>query len=73
MKLLTLFKDKFHLAAICSKRDACDLVDYLSGVDSADKVSMVRLLERTSEHGPPRNKEKSSYLEGKNEKFRTSR
>jgi phage-related protein len=65
MKLLTLCKDKFHLAAICSERDVCELVDYLSGTDSADKVSMVRLLEFTSEHGPPRNKEKSNYLEGK--------
>ena len=76
MKLFTLFNNNFHLVAICSNRGNCELYDYLQEnlepslenkrkKESADAAGMVRLLKLTSKHGPPRNKEKSNYLEGK--------
>jgi len=76
MKLLNLFENNYHLAAICTERGDCELYVYLQESlepslvsrkkkKSADAAGMVRLLEFTSKHGPPRNKEKSNYLEDK--------
>ncbi len=77
MKLLNLFKNNYHLAAICSLRGDCELFDYLdkaiediTEINSketkrklSEAATMVNLLERTSQHGPPKNKEKSRFLE----------
>ena len=55
------------LAAVCTERGDCDLLDFLEGLDGKlvkDGDRLLRLLQRIADEGTPRNTEVSHKLAG---------
>lgn len=65
MKLKTVRAGDWRILAVCTERDDCPLLEFLAGLEgrlARDGRRMLRLLDRISDQGPPRNTEISHQL-----------
>ena len=67
MRLLSVRSGFWDVLAVCSGRGDCPLLDFLAGLGGGDLAKdgrrMLKLLDRVSAQGPPRNTEISHQLD----------
>ena len=76
MRLLRVREGVWTILAVCDSRGLCPLQDFLGGFDAGAGVEerkMLALLDRTSKHGTPSNKEKFSPLRNDIWEFKTTK
>jgi phage-related protein len=65
MRLRRVRTGFWRVLAVCSERGDCPLLEFLAGLEGGlvqDGRRMLKLLDRVSEHGPPRNTEIAHQL-----------
>lgn len=65
MHLQWIRRNKWRVLATCTERGGCPLLEFLAGLEgnlAKDRRRMLKLLERISHQGPPRNTEISRSL-----------
>lgn len=67
MRVRRLLQGKYTVLAVCDNRNACTLIDFFESLGAnleKDAHHMLELLERVSQHGPPRNTDISHQIDG---------
>ena len=71
MRVVDLYSgDKWSIRALADSH-RCRAQEYINDLQPADQDRIESLLERTADHGPPKNEEKFKKLEGKLFEFKS--